>query len=164
MNQPTAYDCLTLAFPTRQNIPLVSWLAQAATLLKSGGSVSIRDVIVPGSRRRGKKAQMQCQAGRYVNALLQFARPEAGWHFSQPQWQDILQQAGFVVAHRGVTAVPHCFDDWAVSLSPANRLRLRVLLTQAPAPVLDYLTPHIAGDRITFCLQELLIIGVYDSS
>jgi hypothetical protein len=162
MNQPP--DCLTFYLPSQQVTDIPQWLAEAACALKPGGEISIRDVVVPGSRLRGKKADLQREGGRYINTLLRFAGQGNGRHLSQSQWQDVLQKAGFEVVYERVTAVPHFFHDWAAPLSPPDRLRLRALLLQAPAPALDYLTLHIAGDRIAFHLQEIVIIGVRNRS
>ena len=150
-------DCLTHYYPSQREIDLFAWVHTAATELKPDGLLAVRDLIVPGSHLRGKKADKQRQAGHYVNAFLQMS----GWQpaLSQDQWQAALQQAGYTVVYAQVTAVTCTFHNWATSLPATNRLRLRVLLTQAPPPALDYLTPHFAGDRIAFQLSELWIIG-----
>lgn len=157
MNQQ--YDCLTYAYPSRQAVDIPQFLAAAARSLKAGGMVSVRDIVVPGSRLRGKKAEQQRRAGQHVNAFLQMSWPGHGRGLSQSEWQDVMHQAGFSLVYERVTAVAHPFHEWAVSLAPADRLRLQALLIQAPAPVLDYLTLHGAGDRITFHLQELWMVG-----
>ncbi|HRQ36709.1 MAG TPA: hypothetical protein PLD25_02205 [Chloroflexota bacterium] len=150
-------DCLTHYYPSQSVADLSGWVQTAVAELKPGDLLSVRDVVVPGSRLRGKKAELQRQAGGYVNAFLQMS----GWRpaLSQNQWEDILRESGFVVEYGGSTAVAYTFHDWALQLSPPDRIRLRALLVQAPAPVQDYLTPQFAGDRIAFYLQELWIIG-----
>lgn len=151
------YDCLTHYYPSQTVADLPGWLPTAVTELKPGGLLSVRDVVVPGSRLRGKKAEWQRQAGGYVNAFLQMSGWQPAW--SQVEWEDRLRDCGFVVVYGGVTAVPFTIHDWALHLPPPDRLRLQVLLKQAPASVIDYLTPHFAGDRIAFHLQELWIVG-----
>lgn len=150
-------DCLTHYYPSQRECDLFAWVNAAAAELKPGGLLAVHDLIVPGSHRRGRKADKQRQAGGYVNAFLKMS----GWQpaLSQDQWQATLEQSGFSVVYERVTAVAHIFHNWATPLSSVDHLRLRVLLTQAPPPVLDYLTTHFAGDRIAFQLQELWIVG-----
>lgn len=150
-------DCLTHYYPSQTVADVPGWLQTAVTELKPGGLLSVRDLVVPGSRLRGKKADWQRRAGDYVNAFLQMSGWQKAW--SQVEWEDVLRQRGFTVVYVGVTAVSYTFHDWALHLPPPDRLRLQALLKQAPVPVLDYLTPHFAGDRIAFHLQELLIIS-----
>jgi hypothetical protein len=84
-----------------------------------------------------------------------------GRGLSLPQYQDTLQQNGFVCQHYAIQTQPIQFYEWIApaQLSPVERLRLQALIIQAPTPALESLTPQIAGDRITFYLQEILIIG-----
>jgi hypothetical protein len=156
-------DCLTCYQPSQQVRDIPQWLAGAAGMLRPGGEISIRDVVLPGSRLRGKKAELQRETGRYLNTLLRFAGQGNNPYLSQSQWQDALQKAGLEVVYERVTAVPHSFHTSAVPLSPPDRLRLRTLLLQAPVPALNYLTLQITGDRITFHLQEMVIIAVRSS-
>ncbi len=151
------YDCLTHYYPSQTVADLSGWLHTAVTELKPGGMLSVRDLVVPGSRLRGKKAEQQRQSGRYINAFLQMSGWQPAW--SQCEWEDVLHEQGFQVEGVRVTAVSHTFHNWALTLSPPDRLRLRALLVQATTPVQDYLTPQFAGDRITFHLQELWIVG-----
>ncbi|GIK55876.1 MAG: hypothetical protein HND44_09590 [Chloroflexi bacterium] len=151
------YDCLTHYYPSQTVADLPGWLPTAVTELKPGGLLSVRDVVVPGSRLRGKKADLQRQAGGYVNAFLQMSGWQPAW--SQVGWEDRLRDCGLAVVFVRVTAVSYTFHDWALHLPPPARLRLHVLLKQAPAPVIDYLTPHFAGDRIAFHLHELWMVG-----
>lgn len=152
---------LTHYYPASCGVDLPRWLAEAARQLPPGGQVSLCDWVVPGSRLRGKKAAAQRQAGAYVNVLLQWGRPAHGRALSQAEWEAALQQAGFVVTYGRCRRRRFHLDAWSarLALARADRLRLQALLVQAPAPVLDYLTPQMTGDRIAFHLQEILIIG-----
>jgi hypothetical protein len=53
------------------------------------------------------------------------------------------------------------FDTWTnpVPLTNNDRLRLGVMLLQAPEKVIDILTPQITGDRIRFRLPEITILA-----
>lgn len=167
------YDQVTLHYPPPQAVDLAAWLIEETGKLEPGSTFSVQDLIVPGSRLRGKKADALRESGRYVNKFLQMSglghgpellqvRPkllQVRRYHSLHTWQDAFRQVGLVVESESVTAVSYSFHDWAVNLATEDRLRLKVLLIQAPAPVLDYLTPQFTGDRITFYLQQLEIVG-----
>jgi hypothetical protein len=162
---------VTSHYPAREAVDLAAWLGQEVGKLTPGGILSVQALIVPGSRLRGKKADVLREAGRYVNAFLQMSGLghdpkllQVRRYYSQHEWQDAFHRAGLVVESESVMVVRHTFHDTAVHLADKDRLRLRALLTQAPAPVLDYLTPQFAGDRITFHLHELLIMGKSSNS
>lgn len=156
-----AYHCLTYYFPSRQGLNIGQLCQRAISDLLPGGSISIRDWLVPGSRLRGKKANLQREAGRYVNTLFAFAGAGYGRGLSLPHYQNALHQNGFVLTHHHLKTHTIQFHDWITDagLDEKDTLRLKALLRQAPQPALEYLTPQIAGDRITFQLQEILIIG-----
>ena len=151
----------TYFFPSTLSLDLPLLCQQAAAEIKPGGMLSVRDWLLPGNRLRGKKAKCLREAGRYVNVMLSLAGEGYGRGLSLPQYQDTLSQFGFQAQQYVIQSRKLNFHDWiiAANLSANDTLRLKALIIQAPQPVLEYLTPQIAGDRITFHLQEILIIG-----
>ena len=71
-------DPTHLFYPTRQTPDIATYFAKAVANIPAGGVVVVQDVIVPGSRLHGKKANLQRQAGQYVNTFLAFVYPENG--------------------------------------------------------------------------------------
>jgi ubiquinone/menaquinone biosynthesis C-methylase UbiE len=137
------------------------FLAEAARVLRPGGLLAVVDNIVPGSRRRGKKAEELREAGRYVNAFEKLRDPSHGRCLSLDEWADAFQAAGFALRHQEVADKGIDFDEWVARMQvPAgDRLRLRAMLLQAPSAVLTFLTPTFSGDRIAFRLAEAILIG-----
>lgn len=137
------------------------FLTEAARVLKPGGLLALVDNVVPGSRRRGKKADLLRQTGAYVNAFEKLRDPSHVRCFSTDEWLDLFVAAGF----SGITQETHRkkmdFDSWTdrLHVTPENRLRLKAMLLQAPTAVTDFLTPQSTGDRIAFYLTEAIIIG-----
>jgi SAM-dependent methyltransferase len=137
------------------------FLSECARVLKPGGRVALVDNVVPGSRRRGKKAKLQREAGAYVNAFEKLRDPSHNRCLSVDEWLDLFVQAGFSGIHRETHRKKMDFDDWTdrLHVPPDDRTRLKVMLLQAPTAVAAFLTPQTTGDRITFYLTEAVIVG-----
>jgi SAM-dependent methyltransferase len=137
------------------------FMSESARLLKPGGQLALLDNIVPGSRRRGKKAALERRAGTYVNAFERLRDPSHVRCLSLDQWVDAYVTAGFTVSHHESSPMPLDFADWTarMQVSAVNRQRLRAMLLQAPEPVLTFLTPAISGDKIEFHLHKAIIVG-----
>jgi len=162
VKSPTAVsNCFTYYFPSCRSVDLHRLCQETAGKLALDGLISIRDWVVPGSRLHGKKAKLQKEAGLYINNLLRLAGEEYGRGLSLSQYEEMLSQSGFQLQQYLIQPRKMIFQDWILPahLSENDILRLKALLIQAPAPALEYLTPQIAGVRITFRLQEILIIG-----
>ena len=137
------------------------FMSESARVLKPGGQLALLDNIVPGSRRRGKKAEQQRQAGAYVNAFETLRDPSHVRCLSLDEWVDAFIAAGFTISHQETNTMPLDFTDWTarMKVSAPNRQRLRAMLLQAPEPVLTFLTPALSGDKIEFHLHKVIIIG-----
>lgn len=137
------------------------FLAEAARVLRPGGRLVIVDNVVPGSRRRDKKARRQREAGRYVNAFERLRDPSHVRCLPSWEWRDALYQAGFALQHEETTRKEIDFSDYVarMKVAPDDVVRLRALLLQAPEEVLTFLTPAYRGDRIDFYLSEALFIA-----
>lgn len=136
-------------------------LPRLVPLLKPAGSLAIGTLLIPGTRRRGKKAERVRAAGRYINAWLRLQNKPYGRLLSLPEWEDTLQHHSLTLAQQITRQRPVDFDTWTAQrpLAPLTRQRLRAMLLQAPAPVADFLTLQIADDRINFHMTEIILIG-----
>ena len=56
------------------------------------------------------------------------------------------------------------FDSWTerMGVSVDNRVRLKVMLKQAPKKAHNYLDPEMIDGRLTFTLTEVILVGVKD--
>jgi hypothetical protein len=148
-----------LIYPSRQNKAVTKLVADAITQLDVDGVLTVQDVIVPGSRLRGKKADLQRRAGEYVNTLFGMVGEEYGRCLSIYQWQKKFQKHELTIVEQETIQKWVDFDTW---IAPANlgendRIRVRALLIQAPAQALEFLTPQITGDKIQFRITETII-------
>jgi len=155
------FDLLTCRIAAHHFPDIGRFLSESARVLRPGGILAVVDNIVPGSRLRGKKANLQRRAGDYINAFEKLRDPSHGRCLSLDEWNDAFQTAGCTLLHQEVAAKAIDFDDWVarMQVSADNCTRLRAMLIQAPEPVQQFLTPQFAGDRITFHLAEAIVIG-----
>jgi ubiquinone/menaquinone biosynthesis C-methylase UbiE len=137
------------------------FLSEAARVLKPGGRMALVDNVVPGSRLRGKKANIQREAGSYVNAFEKLRDPSHHRALSVDEWLGLFVTAGFSDIHQETHRKKMDFDSWTnrLHVTPADQIRLKAMLLQAPTAVADFLTPQTTGDRIAFYLTEAIIIG-----
>ncbi|NHZ72785.1 MAG: methyltransferase domain-containing protein [Aquificales bacterium] len=137
------------------------FLSECARVLKPGGMMALVDNVVPGSRLRGKKAKLQREAGKYVNAFEKLRDPSHNRALSVYEWLDLFVTAGFSDIHQEIHRKKMDFDSWTdrMHVMPEDRIRLKAMLLQAPTAVADFLTPQTTGDRIAFHLTEAIIVG-----
>ncbi len=142
------------------------FIAESVRVLNPNGILAVVDNVVPGSRLRGKKADKIRKAGEYVNAFEKLRDPSHGRALSLEEWVDGFQDAGLNITHQETMQKRMEFYRWAVRLGAdeVTVARLRVMLLQAPDPVLKFLTPQVAGDRIDFYLTEAIVIGRLETS
>ena len=156
-----AFDLVTCRIAAHHFADVGRFLADAARVLRPGGLLAVVDNVVPGSRLRGKKAQRQRDAGRYVNAFEKLRDPSHHRCLSLSQWEDAFHNTAFKLTHQETASKQIDFDDWAARMhvSAENRLRLQALLLQAPESVADFLSPQLSGDKLSFWLTEAILIG-----
>jgi ubiquinone/menaquinone biosynthesis C-methylase UbiE len=155
------FDLVTCRIAAHHFPDIARFIAEAARVLRPGGRLALVDNVVPGSRLRGKKADTQREAGRYVNAFEKLRDPSHGRCLSLPEWEDHFHAANLALEQQETLRKKMDFDDWTnrLNVTPANRLRLKAMLLQAPTAVADFLTPLPTGDRIAFYLTEAILIG-----
>ncbi len=156
-----SFDLVTCRLAAHHFPEIGRFLAEVARVLKPGGLLAIADNVVPGSRLRGKKAAIQREAGRYVNAFEKLRDPSHQRCLSIEDWQDALVDAGFTLTHQELLDMALDFEGYAARMRvpPLDKLRLRAMLLQAPQPALAFLTPQLTGDRITFHFTEAILIA-----
>ncbi|HSM58800.1 MAG TPA: class I SAM-dependent methyltransferase [Candidatus Sulfomarinibacteraceae bacterium] len=137
------------------------FLSQAARVLRAGGLLIVVDNVAPGSRLRGKKGRLQREAGRYVNAFEKLRDPSHHRCLSVQEWRTAFYQAGFALQHEEIRRKEMDFAAYVARMNvpPADVLRLEAMLRQAPAEVLEFLTPVFGDATIKFHLSEALFVG-----
>lgn len=156
-----AFDLVTCRIAPHHFPSIERFLAQAARVLRAGGLLVVVDNVVPGSRLRGKKGRLQREAGRYVNAFEKLRDPSHHCCLSVQAWRAAFYQAGFALQHEETQRKEMDFHEYVARMNvpPADVLRLEAMLRQAPAEVLEFLTPVFGNATIKFHLSEALFVG-----
>jgi SAM-dependent methyltransferase len=158
---PTTFDLVVCRLAAHHFEEIGRFMSEAVRVLKPGGQLALLDNVVPGSRRRGKKAEMERRAGAYINAFEKLRDPSHVRCLSLDEWIDAYVTAGLTISHHETNIMSLDFDEWTarMQVSAPNRQRLRAMLLQAPDPVLTFLTPAVSGDKIEFHLHKAIIVG-----
>ncbi|MDJ0753016.1 MAG: class I SAM-dependent methyltransferase [Ardenticatenaceae bacterium] len=138
------------------------FVAEAARVLKSGGILAVVDNIVPHTGSKKKKVrEAYAAAADYLNAFETLRDPSHNRMISLKEWSDLFEKNGLTVQHAETMSKEMDFHPWAdrMQVSPENKVRLEVMLRQAPNIVKEFLTPEFSSAKITFRLTEGLIIG-----
>ena len=153
-----AFDLVTCRIAPHHFADIGHFLAEAARVLRPGGLLAVVDNVVPGSRRHGKQADREREAGAYVNAFEKLRDPSHVRCLSFEAWGDALAAVGLVVAAAETIDKRLMFETWAARHSPETQTRLRAMLLQAPEAARAFLDPRVEGVT-TFRLREGLFVA-----
>ncbi len=153
-----AFDLGTCCIAPHHFADIGHFLAEAARVLRPGGLLAVVDNVVPGSRRHGKQADREREAGAYVNAFEKLRDPSHVRCLSFEAWGDALAAVGLVVAAAETIDKRLTFETWAARHTPETQTRLRAMLLQAPEAARAFLDPRVEGVT-TFRLREGLFVA-----
>ncbi len=154
-----AFDVVTCRIAPHHFADIGRFIAEAARVLRPGGALAVVDNVVPGSRRHGKQADRQRQAGEYVNAFEKLRDPSHVRCLSYEEWLAALAAAGLVVAAQETLDKRLTFETWAARHSPEMLARLRAMLLRAPAAAAEFLDPQTHSGLTTFRLREGVFVA-----
>jgi ubiquinone/menaquinone biosynthesis C-methylase UbiE len=147
----SSFECVVCRIAPHHFPDVSTFVREAARVLVKGGILAVADNITSGEPR----------SARYVNTLEKLRDPSHHWAYSLDDWETFLFAAGLTVLHREVFQKEMDLDAWSgrVSVSSEDLIRLRVLLTQAPAGMREWLSPRLVGGRLAFSITEAIIMG-----
>ena len=154
-----SFDVVTCRIAPHHFAGIGRFIAEAARVLRPGGALAVVDNVVPGSRRRGKQADRQRQAGEYVNAFEKLRDPSHVRCLSYEEWLDALAAAGLDMAAQETLDKRLTFETWAARHTPEMLARLRAMLLRAPAAAADFLDPQTNSGLTTFRLREGVFVA-----
>jgi ubiquinone/menaquinone biosynthesis C-methylase UbiE len=158
-----AFDLVTCRIAPHHFGDVAAFVREAARLLQPEGLLAVVDNVVPGEAglRRRREREDARNVARYLNAFEKLRDPSHGRCLSQAEWRQLLEQNGFALLHEESDHKAIDFDDWVarMEVAPANVVRLRAMLRQAPSAVRAFLQPAYLGERITFHLTEAIFVG-----
>lgn len=148
---PQAFDLITCRLAAHHFPDVAAVVREMARVCKPGGLVAVTDHIVP----------VHGPTARYINAFEKLRDPAHMRTYALPDWESFFIAAGLEISHIEEIRKTLDFGEWVsrANVAPADRIRLEVMLRQAPAYARDALTPRDEGGRIRFNLTEAVIIG-----
>ena len=157
---PASFDLVTVRLAPHHFPDIGRFLAEVHRILPPGGRLAVVDNVVPGSLHSGKKARLQNEAGRYINAFERLRDPSHVRCLSIYEWRQAFYEAGLTIEQEETEWKWLDFGPWAarMNVTEPDLTRLRVLLLRAPNAVLEFLTPEIRGDTMRFRLSEALFV------
>jgi ubiquinone/menaquinone biosynthesis C-methylase UbiE len=158
-----AFDLVTCRIAPHHFGDVAAFVRETARLLRPEGLLAVVDNVVPGEAglRRRREREEARNVARYLNAFEKLRDPSHGRCLSQAEWRRLLEQNGFALLHEESDRKAIDFDDWVARMGvpPANVVRLRAMVRQAPAAVAAFLQPEYLGERITFHLTEAILVA-----
>jgi ubiquinone/menaquinone biosynthesis C-methylase UbiE len=145
------FDLVTCRIAPHHFPDCAQFVREVARVLAPGGVAVVIDNTVPADPL----------AARHINAFEKLRDPSHHWAHTEADWLDFFAAAGLVVDHREAFRKIRDFDYWTgmMSVAPAIKDQLRVLLRQAPAAAREALAPEVVGDKLKFYLSEIMVVA-----
>lgn len=145
------FDAVTCRIAPHHFADCAQFVRELARVLRPGGWAAVIDNISPPD----------LSAAKHYNAFEKLRDPSHHWAHTAADWHDFFALTALHVTHAQEFRKALDFDNWVtrMTVAPRTRTQLQVMLLQAPAAARAYLAPQQTGERLTFTLSELLIIG-----
>jgi ubiquinone/menaquinone biosynthesis C-methylase UbiE len=140
------------------------FIAEAARVLKSGGTFALVDNIAPDAETTPGFAADELAAADVVYNLFEKVRdPSHGRALTASAWRGLLAGSGLHVCHQEVMDKAMPFTPWVKqqSVPPENIARLEAMVANGNAALRTFLKPAPTGDGgdWQFTLRELVLIA-----
>jgi ubiquinone/menaquinone biosynthesis C-methylase UbiE len=143
-----SFDLVTCRIAPHHFDSIPEFLAEAARVLKAGGTLAIVDNVVPAG-----------SVGDYINAFERLRDPSHLRAWTMDEWRTAINAAGFVVGHEEQLDKRMEFKSWAQRYDDVMKDLLRALLTQVTPEVAKALNPEDGPDGLFFHLCEGLFVA-----
>lgn len=147
-----SFDLATCRYAPHHFPDPFRFFQEVARVLKPGGVFALHDHLLPDDER----------AARYVDAFEKLRDPSHVRSFAEYEWRGMFLDAGLTVEHSEPISRIADFDPWVArqGRSPQVKIRLEVLLAQAPEIVAEWLQPRCTGTpQATFLHRNILMMG-----
>ncbi len=126
-------------------------ISEMARVLKQGALLALVDNVVPPNK----------QTGGYINAFEKLRDPSHNWCYPLVRLQTYLEDAGMKLQHTESYKKDLEFEEWTarIGASEVTQDKLRALLREAPEGPRAFFKPRFDGDKISFSLEEAILIA-----
>jgi ubiquinone/menaquinone biosynthesis C-methylase UbiE len=159
-----SFDLVTCRIAAHHFPDIPAFISESNRVLANRGILAVVDNVVPGDYRNRREAKLLQETGRYINAFGKLRDPSHVRTLSPNEWKENMYQQGLRILHNESSEKQLDFDSWTerMNVVAEDKLRLKVMLQQAPSGVKEYFKPQMVDGRLKFNLTEFIIIGAKD--
>ena len=147
-----SFDLVTCRIAPHHFADCLSFVRQAARVLKKGGVLLVQDHVLPEDEG----------SARYVDAFERRRDPSHHRAYSESEWVGFFRAAGLKVEHMEQIAKRHALIPWAQrqGCEPVVIERLERMVEQAERSVREWMQPHDWGTReASFANRHIIMAG-----
>lgn len=158
-SQAEAYDIVTMRLAAHHFPSLTKFVSEVHRVLKPFGKFLLVDSAVPETD----------EVDHEINRLETLRDPSHFRSYRYSEWRGAMEDAGFAIIHedreddwQSVTGPGMDYDDWVerINTPVENRDALREGFVNASAAVAEALDIQKDGERMTFKLPRITLVGV----
>jgi ubiquinone/menaquinone biosynthesis C-methylase UbiE len=149
------FDLVTCRIAAHHFGDVHGFVSESWRVLKTGGRYIIQDHVLPDD----------APTAQYVEEFERLRDPSHNRAFTEQEWREALETAGFSVDQIQTLTKRHSFLDWAKrqNCSPETTDELVAVISGAPLAAAEWLQPRdFDGPEASFVNHHILLAGTKD--
>jgi ubiquinone/menaquinone biosynthesis C-methylase UbiE len=160
--QDSSFELVTCRIAAHHFPDVATFLAEAARVLKGGGTFALVDNIAPDAESTpGFSSPELRDASLTYNAFEKIRDPSHGRCLGLAEWSEVIADTGLEVVHKERLGKDMEFEPWAerMGTDAATTGQLRSMLTEGAPAVQAFLRPRLQDGKLWFTLDEAIVIA-----